>query len=190
MLGVQGERMTSTRQLRLSCLPDATTSDFQLQVVIERFEEAIVGMTLSVERDLLIGRCPTAGLIIDGRLVSRQHVFVRATAAGLEIEDVSSNGTLVDGTMLLRARRRVAKQCKLLVGTTRLWLQRVMPVAPVMAAAPPRCYGSTERALVPTQILGSGSAPKPRTHFSAAGGVRSDSAVDVWMHGFEDFTEL
>lgn len=183
--------MTSTRQLRFSCLPDATTSDFQLQVVIERFEEAIVGMTLSVERDLLIGRCPTAGLIIDGRLVSRQHVFVRATESGLEIEDVSSNGTLVDGTMLLRARRRVAKQCKLLVGTTRLWLQRVMPLAPVMAAVkPPRCYANTERALVRTQILGSGSAPKPRTHFSAAGGVRSDSPLDLLMHSMEDFTEL
>jgi hypothetical protein len=184
-------RMTGfTRQLKLSCLPDATPFGFQLQVVIERFEEAIVGMTLSVERDLLIGRCPTSGLIIDGRLVSRQHVFVRAADSGLEIQDVSCNGTLVDGTMLLRARRRVAKQCKLLVGTTRLWLQRVSPPVPLMAAPPPpRCHASTERALVRTQILGSGAAPKGRALFSAAGGVR-DNPLDMLMHVAEDFTEL
>jgi predicted component of type VI protein secretion system len=170
---------------------DVPTSGFQLQVVIERFEEAIAGITMSVEHDLLIGRCPNAGLIIDGRLVSRQHVYVRAAGSGLEIEDVSSNGTLVDGSLLLHGRRRVAKQCKLLVGTTRLWLQRVRPPAPAMTSAPPPlCYPSTEPTPVRTQILGSEPAPKKRALFSAAGGVRSDSPLDLLIQGAEDYTEL
>ena len=185
-----------TQQLTLGLVPDTTSFGFQVQVVIERFEEPIVGMTLNVERDLLIGRCPSAGLIIDGRLVSRQHVLVRAAQAGLEVEDVSSNGTLVDGTLLLRGRRRVGSQCKLLVGCVRLTLQRVLPPPPpaIVSVAPPRSHDSAEQPAGHTLILGSeidARAKRRRALFSAAGGVRSDSlAVDLLTYSVDDYAKL
>lgn len=184
-----------TQQLTLGLAADTTSFGFQLQVVIERFEEPIVGMTLNVERDLLIGRCPSAGLIIDGRLVSRQHVLVRSAQSGLEIEDVSSNGTLVDGNLLLRARKRVGSQCKLLVGCVRLTLQRVMPPPPaIVSVAPPRSHESSEQPAGHTLILGSeieARAKRRRALFSAAGGVRSDSmAVDLLTYSVDDYAKL
>lgn len=103
----------------------AASSAFRLQIVLEPYEGPTRDLTLHVERELSIGRDLAAALRIDGRLVSRKHAIVRATSAGLEVEDVSSHGTLVNGAYLHMGRRCVADECILVVGCVRLWLRRV-----------------------------------------------------------------
>lgn len=101
------------------------SSAFRLQIVLEPYRGPTRDLTLDVERELSIGRDLEASLRIDGRLVSRRHAIVRATSRGLEIEDVSRHGMLVDGAYLRMGRRCVADECILVVGCTRLWLRRV-----------------------------------------------------------------
>ena len=103
----------------------AASRAFRLEIVLEPYKGPTRDLTLYVERELSIGRDLAAALRIDGRLVSRKHVIVRASNPGLEIEDVSCHGTLVDGAYLRMGRRCVADECILVVGCTRLWLRRV-----------------------------------------------------------------
>jgi pSer/pThr/pTyr-binding forkhead associated (FHA) protein len=103
-----------------------TSAAFWLRVVIEPYVAPISTHLLNVRDALLIGRDPGAGVLLHGELVSRRHVLVRAThGGGLEIEDLSLHGTLVDGMPLLRARLRVAHECTLQVGCVRLRLHRL-----------------------------------------------------------------
>jgi pSer/pThr/pTyr-binding forkhead associated (FHA) protein len=95
-----------------------------VQVVIEPFEGPTLQFVVDVEDELVIGRGPEVGVWLDGRMVSRRHALVRATADGLEIEDVSANGTLVDGAYVQMGRRWVGHQCKLVVGCSRLRLHK------------------------------------------------------------------
>lgn len=79
---------------------------------------------MNVERELWIGRDPECGVWLEGRLVSRKHAVLRARPEGLEVEDTSSNGTLVDGAFLRMSRCRVANESILIVGCVRLWLRK------------------------------------------------------------------
>jgi pSer/pThr/pTyr-binding forkhead associated (FHA) protein len=101
--------------------------DFLLEVLLEPFERPALTRVLSVDRELVIGREPTADLTVQGHLVSRRHVLIRAAQSGLEIEDVSRNGTLVDGVTLRGGQRRVSSECTLVVGCVRLSLRRLPP---------------------------------------------------------------
>jgi hypothetical protein len=111
-----------TTRVEFAGAANTGSSGFRLQVVIEPFEGPIRGRTLHVQNELSVGRDPAADLRLDGRLISRKHAIVRVAGEGLEIEDVSSNGTLVDGTLLHMGRRRVGRECILIVGCVRLWL--------------------------------------------------------------------
>jgi pSer/pThr/pTyr-binding forkhead associated (FHA) protein len=107
---------------------DATPPcSFKLQVVIESYTGPLAGRTLTVDRELVIGRDSSADLTLVGGLISRRHVLVRAVDSGLEIEDISSNGTVVNGATLRRESLRVGNECTLGVGCMRLWLSRVLP---------------------------------------------------------------
>ncbi|HKU45137.1 MAG TPA: FHA domain-containing protein [Polyangiales bacterium] len=113
-----------TTQLGSDSGASEASAGFRLQIVVEPFEGPIRGLTLNAERELSIGRDPQCGLQLEGRLISRKHAVVRATPDGLEVEDTSSNGTLVDGTYLRMNRRQVAQDCILVVGCVRLWLRK------------------------------------------------------------------
>jgi pilus assembly protein CpaF len=104
---------------------NARDPSFALRMILERADALISTRTLTVDRELLVGRDAAAGLCLEDDLVSRRHVMVRALADGLEVEDVSSNGTLVDGTPLRRARRTVGRECTLLLGASKLQLHRL-----------------------------------------------------------------
>jgi predicted component of type VI protein secretion system len=95
--------------------------------LVEHFEGPILGQTLNIDSELVIGRDAEADLRLQGRLISRRHVLVRAVDGGLELQDISVHGTLVDGVPLQLARRRVGRECNLLVGCVRVWLRRVLP---------------------------------------------------------------
>ena len=59
------------------------------------------GERVKVERELTIGRAPDADVVIDDDEISRRHVRVVPTPAGLEVEDLgSTNGTELDGQRL------------------------------------------------------------------------------------------
>jgi len=115
---------TSEMLPKLSLSAEPSPTRFRLQYVIDPYTGPIVAQTLTVRRELVIGRSPTADLQLEGRLISRRHVVVRAASAGLEIEDLSVYGTLVDGVPLQLARVRLGRECNLLVGCVRVWLRR------------------------------------------------------------------
>ena len=102
-----------------------TGASFLLRVVIERPDMPVTTRTLTVEGELSVGRDPDAGLMLDDALVSRRHVLIRTANSGLEVEDVSSNGTILDGVSLSRSCRRTGVTCALLVGKSRLVLRRL-----------------------------------------------------------------
>ena len=54
---------------------------------------------------LVIGRGRNVGVVIDDRLASREHCRVSLTAEGIVVEDLeSTNGTMIDGVTIQRAR--------------------------------------------------------------------------------------
>jgi len=94
-----------------------------LQVTCEQPGRAAWTRDVPFTGELTIGREPTPGLPIDDDMVSRRHVIVRARAGTLEVEDVSRNGTMVDGVLLRGAVRRVGSEVALAMGTSRLTLR-------------------------------------------------------------------
>jgi pSer/pThr/pTyr-binding forkhead associated (FHA) protein len=112
-------------ELKLAFEITSNPGTFWLRVVIEPYAAPVSTRVVRVVDELLIGRDASAGLLLPGPLVSRRHVVVRAAQSGLEIEDVSSNGTLIDGEPLQHARVRTTQECTLQVGTIRLRLRRL-----------------------------------------------------------------
>jgi pSer/pThr/pTyr-binding forkhead associated (FHA) protein len=102
----------------------AASSAFRVHVVVEPFAGPAQRVSLDVDRELSIGRDPDASLRLGGHFVSRKHAIVRPADDGLEVEDTSSHGTLVDGSLLHLNRRRVGPECVLIVGCVRLRLHR------------------------------------------------------------------
>lgn len=96
-----------------------------LLVVVKRYNESLCIRLLNTAHELVIGRERGVGLPLSGSLVSRRHALVRAYDAGLEIQDISSNGTLVDGVPLQNASLLVARECTLVVGCNLVRLQRL-----------------------------------------------------------------
>ena len=82
---------------------------------------------LRVEHVLVMGRDPSCGLVLEGSLVSRRHVLLRARAddAGMEIEDISKHGSLVNGEPLQGARVQVGNELNLVVGGNRVRLRKL-----------------------------------------------------------------
>jgi pSer/pThr/pTyr-binding forkhead associated (FHA) protein len=70
--------------------------------------------------DYVIGRAPDCAIVVDDRLVSRQHARIRCQPAAWLVEDLgSSNGTFVNGERLTHPRR-LAPGDVVLVGRTEL----------------------------------------------------------------------
>lgn len=66
---------------------------------------------------LLIGRAPSCDLVLDDADASRRHALVRVFSGEAWVMDQgSTNGTLLDGNLVNRARLR--RGCRLLVGST------------------------------------------------------------------------
>ena len=132
---------------------DSAGTALQLRVTIEAPARAPLTRSCVCEA-LRIGRDPAADLTLEDSMVSRQHAIVRASPdSGLEIEDVSSNGTLVDGRLLHGQRRSVPAQCTLLVGATLVHLRR-------MGAAPKAERPSPDRELHGEATRARRSAPR------------------------------
>jgi pilus assembly protein CpaF len=67
------------------------------QIVVESNERAYQVVCQPEEFPVSIGRDPTCHIQLDDRFVSRHHLWLHVEPRGLRVEDVSSNGTLVDG---------------------------------------------------------------------------------------------
>jgi len=114
----------TTEAIEVSLAP-AESRGPRLFVMVQPFKEQPQTRVLSIENEVLIGRDPSAGIWLAGSLVSRRHVMVHACAQGFAIEDISSNGTLVNERPLHRARVEIARECMLLVGCNRVRLRRL-----------------------------------------------------------------
>jgi hypothetical protein len=102
-----------------------TDRSIWLLVEVKPFDESLYMSVLRVEHVLVIGRDPSCGLVLDGDLVSRRHALLHATDTGLEIEDISRHGTLVNGLPLHAARAQDERELNLVIGCNRVRLRRL-----------------------------------------------------------------
>jgi pSer/pThr/pTyr-binding forkhead associated (FHA) protein len=94
------------------------------------------GRTVDLEGEVVIGRGDDAGLVITDGELSRRHAIVRATANGVEVEDLGSlNGTFVNGDRI-EGTVALAPGETLRVGTSHMEVE-VVEQAPSASAAPP-----------------------------------------------------
>jgi hypothetical protein len=96
-----------------------------LLVEVKPFGEPLYISVLRVAHVLVLGRDPTCGLVLEGSLVSRRHALLRASESGIEVEDISKHGTLVNGEPLQGARVQAGSEIKLVVGGNRVRLRRL-----------------------------------------------------------------
>lgn len=97
-----------------------------LLVEVKPYSVPLYISVLRVEHVLVIGRDPACGLVLEGALVSRRHVLLHAKdSGGLEIEDISRHGTLVNGMPLQAARVQVERETNLVIGCNRVRMRRL-----------------------------------------------------------------
>ncbi|MET0385155.1 MAG: ATPase, T2SS/T4P/T4SS family [Polyangiales bacterium] len=121
-----------------------------LRISVERAGGPATVRTFTLGEPLVIGRDPAAAVCLDDQFVSRHHVLIRATGDGLVLEDVSSNGTLVDGVPLRRARCEVGARCTLQIGSTLIGLRRLLTSASGERSAPDHPLETVPHVLEPS----------------------------------------
>ncbi len=78
---------------------------------------------VAIGRELVLGRDPTADIVLSERSVSRRHCRVAATPMGLDVVDLNSaNGVWVGGRQVDRARLKAGGE--MLVGNVRVVVDR------------------------------------------------------------------
>ena len=82
---------------------------------------------LKVDRPIIIGRDERCQVRLPSDFVSRQHAVVTLGEGSLEINDVSSNGTLAGGTVLHRRAMDVAYGTPIGIGEYTLFIHLVSP---------------------------------------------------------------
>lgn len=106
-----------------------------LIAMLEQSGHPVWTRTLPLRGPISVGRDPDSQLFLDDDLVSRTHLVVRECEAGLEIEDVSTNGSLLDGTPLRKTTRRVCGRARVQLGASVLTMSRA-ETGPAERAAP------------------------------------------------------
>jgi len=96
-----------------------------LLVEVKPYGQPLYISVLRVEHVLVLGRDPSCGLVLEGSLVSRRHALLRENESGMEIEDISKHGTLVDGQPLQGERVQAGNEAMLVVGGNRVRLRRL-----------------------------------------------------------------
>ena len=85
-------QMSPPRALRDDAAPKPA---MKLRVSVSVMDAPSVTRTFQVADRLVIGRDPDADLSLDDCLISRRHAVLHAVDGELEVEDTSSNGTLI-----------------------------------------------------------------------------------------------
>jgi len=96
----------------------------QLELVLERHAQEPLVRPIARGDVLVIGRAPDCSVALDDPSISRQHARLDVGAHDLLVTDTSTNGTLVDGTVLRRSAVRVAFDRPIALGASML---RVRP---------------------------------------------------------------
>jgi len=108
-------------------------------LILEIVEGPFAGRQITLTQVLVIGRDPSAGLVLDDTLVSRQHLRVTPEGGGAVAEDLGSlNGSIVNGNELqAQSSVRVDPGDRLQVGLSVLLLRTPAEVARVPSAVHP-----------------------------------------------------
>ncbi|HTJ84024.1 MAG TPA: ATPase, T2SS/T4P/T4SS family [Polyangiaceae bacterium] len=83
-----------------------------------------------------VGRGVTTGLRLEGDLVSRSHAVLEIDAAGVRVEDTSSNGTVVGNALLRKTTTRVPFGTPIIVGNFTLVIHPAHAATHVPAPPP------------------------------------------------------
>jgi pilus assembly protein CpaF len=73
-----------------------------LQIVVQSSERSYQVVCRPEQFPVSIGRDPTCHIQLEDPFVSRQHLWLHVESRGVRVEDVSSNGTVVDGHSVKR----------------------------------------------------------------------------------------
>jgi pilus assembly protein CpaF len=79
----------------------------ELELVLERHAQEPMIKPVTQGDVLVVGRGPDCGISLDDRSISRHHARLDVGSDDVLVTDTSTNGTLVDGTVLRRASARV-----------------------------------------------------------------------------------
>lgn len=74
----------------------------------------------SLDQPITIGRDPTCDIVFDSPNISRVHAILTWTNAGLEIEDVSSNGIWIHDKHVLKKKALLTPPTRVRIGTHKL----------------------------------------------------------------------
>jgi pilus assembly protein CpaF len=88
-----------------------------LEVVLQREGQPSTFHVIQRGQELVVGRDPECDLVLVDDLVSRRHAVLRIAEDAVEVEDTSTNGTMADGVVLKRQKRRVAFGKPLAIGS-------------------------------------------------------------------------
>lgn len=78
----------------------------ELELAIETKESGAVTVErLPLSGRLVLGRGPESPVLLDGPLISREHVAFEYQDGRLSLEDLSANGSWLNGQPLVRGRR-------------------------------------------------------------------------------------
>jgi pilus assembly protein CpaF len=109
-------------------------AQMHVQVVIQSDDGSERTEVCSADGPISLGRHPQCVLCLDSDLVSRQHAIIEASADGIRVEDVSTNGTLAGDQLLRRQGADVAYGTPIVIGNFKL---HFFPVDAQHAPPPP-----------------------------------------------------
>jgi pilus assembly protein CpaF len=92
---------------------------------------------MQADREVSIGRTGDCSLLLPSEQVSRRHAVVRFADTALEVEDVSTNGTLADGVLLRNSATPLEWGAPIGIGTFLLYFRQCLGAGEVAPSSPP-----------------------------------------------------
>lgn len=152
-------------------------TDVQLKIV----DGPDVGREFPIGGSLVIGRDPSAGIVLEDSEVSRRHATVSSTGGSATVEDLgSTNGTFVNGERI-EGTRTLSAGDRLRIGTTVLEVKQPVQATMIAQVPEPEDPGATQMASVmsPEEAERAVKAEEAMRHGEPEGADEDDTATVV-----------
>ena len=135
------------------------------QIVVQTRERTYQVVCRPEQFPVSIGRDAACHIQLDDRFVSRQHVWLHVEPRGVRVEDVSSNGTLVDGQPVKGKSRLINYGDPIALGRHSVSVERLgsTPLGSTPRGSAADAPSSARATTAPTQLSGRSSQPPPRS---------------------------
>jgi pilus assembly protein CpaF len=129
-----------------------------LEIVLTREGVTLWSSPVGHGEQLRVGRAPDCDVVLDEHAISRVHALIRIEADLLEVEDTSTNGTVVDGMVLHQAVRKLGFDRPIAVGMHIVTVRRCATPGAVPDSPTVSRHGSARESRT-TETCGSANAP-------------------------------